>query len=173
MLRGQKNPTWNRSKYCSKFNKDFKNGPHKKKKKPPWKKLENSESKWYNKRKIWEGTKHRYLQFRYLKNYFISFHQKSKRVPEKHLLLLYWLCQSLWLCGSQQLWTILKEMGIPRAVLRWQRNRMGRPRSPLQINQKIIWMLNHFHKTTSERWRRTPGTQKGNPFSSKGGRKNI
>ena len=29
-------------------------------------------------------------------------HGKSKRVPEKHLLLLYWLCQSLWLCGSQQ-----------------------------------------------------------------------
>ena len=38
--------------------------------------------------------------------------KKSKRVPEKHLLLLYWLCQSLWLCGSQ-LWKILKEMGIP------------------------------------------------------------
>ena len=28
--------------------------------------------------------------------------QKSKRVPEKHLLLFYWLHQSLWLCGSQQ-----------------------------------------------------------------------
>ena len=28
-------------------------------------------------------------------------HRISKRVPEKHLLLLYWLCQSLWLCGSQ------------------------------------------------------------------------
>ena len=28
--------------------------------------------------------------------------QKSKRVLEKHLLLLYWLCQSLWLCGPQQ-----------------------------------------------------------------------
>ena len=27
---------------------------------------------------------------------------KSKRVPEKHLLLPYWLYQSLWLCGSQQ-----------------------------------------------------------------------
>ena len=27
---------------------------------------------------------------------------ESKRVPEKHLLLLYWLLQSLWLCGSQQ-----------------------------------------------------------------------
>ena len=24
-----------------------------------------------------------------------------KRVPEKNLLLLYWQCQSLWLCGSQ------------------------------------------------------------------------
>ena len=29
-------------------------------------------------------------------------HRKSKRVPEKHLLLLYWPHQSLWLCGSQQ-----------------------------------------------------------------------
>ena len=29
-------------------------------------------------------------------------HRKSKRVPEKHLLLLYWLCQIIWLCGSQQ-----------------------------------------------------------------------
>jgi len=37
---------------------------------------------------------------------------KSKRVPERHLLLLYWLCQSIWLCGSQ-LWRILKEMGMP------------------------------------------------------------
>ena len=30
-------------------------------------------------------------------------HQKCKRIPEKHLLLLYWLCQSLWLCRSQQI----------------------------------------------------------------------
>ena len=29
-------------------------------------------------------------------------HWKSKGVSEKHLLLLYWLLQSLWLCGSQQ-----------------------------------------------------------------------
>ena len=28
-------------------------------------------------------------------------HWKSKRVPEKHLFLLYWLCQSLWLCSVQ------------------------------------------------------------------------
>ena len=29
-------------------------------------------------------------------------HWKSKRALDKHLFLLYWLCQSLWLCGSQQ-----------------------------------------------------------------------
>ena len=29
-------------------------------------------------------------------------YQKSESVPEKHLLLLYWLRQSFWLCGSQQ-----------------------------------------------------------------------
>ena len=27
---------------------------------------------------------------------------EKSRVLEKHLLFLYWLCQSLWLCGSQQ-----------------------------------------------------------------------
>ena len=37
---------------------------------------------------------------------------EKARVPEKHLLLLYWLCQSLWLCRSQN-WKILKGMGIP------------------------------------------------------------
>ena len=37
---------------------------------------------------------------------------KSKRVPEKHLFLLYSLCQSLWLCGSQQTGKFF-EMGIP------------------------------------------------------------
>ena len=27
---------------------------------------------------------------------------KKQRVPEKHLLMIYWLCKSHWLCGSQQ-----------------------------------------------------------------------
>jgi len=31
-------------------------------------------------------------------------------------------------------------------------------------------MLSNFHKTTSECWQRTPGTQKVSLFSSKGGR---
>ena len=30
------------------------------------------------------------------------YYWKSKRVAEKHLFLLYWLSQNLWLCGSQQ-----------------------------------------------------------------------
>ena len=33
---------------------------------------------------------------------------KNKIVPEKYLFLLYWLCQSLWLCGSQQTGKFLK-----------------------------------------------------------------
>ena len=40
------------------------------------------------------GTRDQIAIFRWM-------HRKSKRVPEKHLFLLYWLCQSLWLCGSQ------------------------------------------------------------------------
>ena len=51
---------------------------------------------------------------------------------------------------------------------RWGRNRTGRPLSLPQIHQKIIWMLSNYHKTTSEHWQRTPGTQKGGPFSLKG-----
>ena len=39
-------------------------------------------------------------------------HWKSKRVPEKHLFLLYWLCQSLCV-DHNKLWKILQEMGIP------------------------------------------------------------
>ena len=38
---------------------------------------------------------------------------KSKRIPEKHLPWLHWLCQSLWLCKSWQIVEIFKEMAIP------------------------------------------------------------
>ena len=40
---------------------------------------------------------------------------EKARELQKHLFLLYWLCQSLWLCGSQDtvVIPILKEMGIP------------------------------------------------------------
>ena len=45
-----------------------------------------------------------------------------KRVPEKHLLLLCWLCQTFWLCGSQQTVKIQKEMGIPNHLTCLLRN---------------------------------------------------
>ena len=38
---------------------------------------------------------------------------EKARVPEKYLLLFHWLHQSPWLCRSNKLWKILKEMGIP------------------------------------------------------------
>ena len=43
-------------------------------------------------------------------------HKSSRNTythTHKHLFLFYWLCQSLWLCGSPQTVNILKEMGIP------------------------------------------------------------
>ena len=58
-------------------------------------------------------------------------------------------------------------------VLRWRRNRMRRTLSPSQIHQKNISTLSKFHKTTSECWQRTSGTQKSRSLSSKTGRKNI
>ena len=59
------------------------------------------------------------------------------------------------------------------AVLRWWRNRTGRPLSPQQIHQKNISMLSKFYRTTSECWQRTSGTQKSRSLSSKTGRENI
>ena len=53
------------------------------------------------------------------------------------------------------------------AVLRWRRNRTGRPLSSSQIHQKNISMLSKFHKTASECWQRTSGTQKSRSLSSK------
>ena len=37
-------------------------------------------------------------------------HRKSKRVPEKYLFLLYWLCHSLCV-DHHKLWKIIKEVG--------------------------------------------------------------
>ena len=52
-------------------------------------------------------------------------HRKSKRVPEKHLLPLHWLCQSLWLCGSQE--TVVNS------------SRDGNTRPPDLPPEKSVW----------------------------------
>ena len=65
----------------------------------------------------------------------------------------------------------ISKASILEAILRWQRNRTGKPLSPSQIHQKNISTLSKFHKTTSECWQRTSGTQKSRSLSSKTCRK--
>ena len=48
---------------------------------------------------------------------------------------------------------------------------MGSPLSPSKIHQKNISTLSKFHKTTSECWQRTSGTQQSRSLASKTGRK--
>ena len=48
-------------------------------------------------------------------------HRKSKRIPEKHLLLLYWLCQNLCI-NHNKLWKILQEIGVPDHITYLLRN---------------------------------------------------
>ena len=71
----------------------------------------------------------------------IALTRKNKRVPEKHLLLIYWLHQSLWLCGSQQNVEILKKMGILDHLTWFLRN--------LYADQKAIARTEHG-KTSSK-----------------------
>ena len=61
---------------------------------------------------------------------------RKARVPEKHLLLLYWLCQSLSLCGSQKMWKILKEMGILDHLTCLLRNLYTGQKQQLELNME-------------------------------------
>ena len=45
--------------------------------------------------------------------------RKSKIVPEKHLLLLYWLCQSFWLCESESRSVISDSLWPRRLYCLW------------------------------------------------------
>ena len=40
-------------------------------------------------------------------------HGESRGTPQKHLLLLHWLCRALDCVDHNKLWKILREMGIP------------------------------------------------------------
>ena len=63
-------------------------------------------------------------------------------------------CSSLLIIREMQIRTTMREV-----VLRWRRK---------QIHWKNIWTLSKLHKTTSECWQRTSGTQKSSPLSLKG-----
>ena len=116
--------------------------------------------------------------FHAVKAYLSQCRLKMVGISAASFQLSYRQNPSLWLLKRKLLikWEKCQKKIIPflkicmlRAVLRWLRNRMGRPLSPLQIHQKIIWILSNFHKTTSNCWQRTPGTQQGSAFSSKWG----
>ena len=81
----------------------------------------------------------------------------EKRIPEKHVLLPYWLCQSLWLCRSQQTVenssrdgnTRLPDLPLDKSVCRSRRkleadreqqtgSKLGRSTSRLYIVTLII-----------------------------------
>ena len=49
-------------------------------------------------------------------------HQKSKRVPEKHLFLLYDYAKAFDCVDHNKLWKILKEMGLPDHLTNLLRN---------------------------------------------------
>ena len=66
---------------------------------------------------------------------------EKARVSEKHLLQLYWLHQSLWLCGLQ-LWKILQEMGMSEHLTWLLRN--------LYAGQEAIIKLDMEQQTGSK-----------------------
>ena len=49
-------------------------------------------------------------------------HRKNKGIPEKHLFLLHWLHESLWLVWTTTNWKILKEIGISDHLICLLRN---------------------------------------------------
>ena len=69
-------------------------------------------------------------------------HRKSKRVPEKHLLLLYWLCQTVYVTvWTKTNWKILKEMGIPDHLTCLLRNLYADQEAAVRIRHGTT---NHF-----------------------------
>ena len=69
--------------------------------------------------------------------------QKSKRIPEKYLLLFYWLCQSLWLCGSQH--TVKQRDGNTRHLTCLLRN--------LYTGQEATVRTGHGTTDWFQRWK--------------------
>ena len=78
--------------------------------------------------------------------------RKSKRVPEKHLLLLYWLRQAFDCVDYKKLWKILKEMGIPDHLIFLLRNLYAGPFSHgYGFSSSHVWMWELDYK---ESWAR-------------------
>ena len=62
--------------------------------------------------------------------------QKNKAIPEKHALLLHWLCQSLWLCSYNKLLKAFKEMRIPEHLTCLLRNMYAGQEATVKTNME-------------------------------------
>ena len=69
-------------------------------------------------------------------------HRKSKRIPEKHLLLLIDYAKAFDCADHSKLWKILKEMGIPDHLTCLLRN--------LYADQEATVRTGHEHQTCSK-----------------------
>ena len=61
--------------------------------------------------------------------------EKAREFQKKHLFLLYWLCQSLCV-DSNQLWKILKEMGIADHLTCLLRNLYAGQEAKLELDME-------------------------------------
>ena len=67
-------------------------------------------------------------------------HGKSKRVPEKHIFLLYGLCKAFDCVDHNKLWKILKMMGIPDHLTCLLRNlNAGQEATVRTGHGKTVW----------------------------------
>ena len=80
-------------------------------------------------------------------------HRKSKRVPEKHILLLYWLCHSLWLCGSQDYRKSLKAWEIQTILpasweicMQTKKQELGQRINKRQLKFITVIFFHHPHR---------------------------
>ena len=70
---------------------------------------------------------------------------KNKRIPGKHLLLLYWLCQSLWKYKSQQTVENSSRMGIPNHLTCLLDICMQVKKQQLDMKQQTSYKLGKEH----------------------------
>ena len=63
-------------------------------------------------------------------------HRKSKRVPEKHLFLLYDYAKAFAFVNHNKLWKILKEMGIPDHLTWLLRNLYAGQKQQLDLDME-------------------------------------
>ena len=66
---------------------------------------------------------------------------KKAGVPEKHVFLLYWLCQTFDCVDHNKLWKILQEMGIPDRLPTFENPLEGKEIWPVNPKGNQTWLF--------------------------------